>query len=218
MTRNWSLALLAPLIVALGLVILRDVWVVFLGYHVGICLLAPALMAWRGGISAREFARRLGLGRERLGLGLALGTVLAVIPPVAYALVPGAFPDAARVQAVLAAWGVGPAGTVPVLLFLAVVNGPAEELFWRGHLQYHLLRGARSAAALVTLFASYHILTTGELAPGAGGTALMMTGVVAAAAFWTWSRWRWNSLWPALLSHAGATLGYVAVCWRILSG
>jgi hypothetical protein len=216
MMGRWWPAVLAPLLVVLGLSVLGNVWFVFLGYHVGLCLVVPPLVARREGETAREFLRRLGLGRERLGLGLSLGVALAAIPLLAHTVVPGAFPDADRVRAVLGAWGVGPAGAGPVLLFLALVNGPAEELFWRGWLQDRLLRGAGSAAALIVLFASYHTLTTGALAPGPGGTALMLAGVVAAAVFWTWSRHRWNSLWPALLSHAGATLGYVAVCWRIL--
>ena len=216
MNRDWALAVLAPLLVAGGLLGLHNVWAVFLGYHCGLCLVVPAVVVRRENSTWLEFLRRLGLGRKRLGLGLALGIGLATIPPLAFVLAPQVFPDATQLRAVLAAWGVDPAAPAAVLLFLALVNGPAEELFWRGYLQDRLLRGPGSAVVLVLLFASYHVLTVGALAPGRIGIAVMLVGVLAAAAFWTWSRRRWDSLWPALLSHTGATVGYVAVSWRIL--
>ena len=84
--------------------------------------------------------------------------------------------------------------------------------------RHRLLHGPWSAVALILLFSSYHVLTIGALAPGPGGVALMLAAVVTAAGFWTWSRRRWNSLWPALLSHAGASVGYMLVCAKLLEG
>ena len=216
MIPRWWPAFLAPALVALGLLVLHQVWFVFLAYHVALCLGLPLLAARREGLDARALARRLGLVREGLGTGLGLGALALAVPPLALLALPAAFPAAGPIRAVLADWGATGSEVPWVLLFLAAVNGPAEELFWRGYLQDRLLRGLPSAALLVLLFSSYHTVTVGALAPGPAGLALMLGGVVGAAAFWTWSRRRWDSLWPALLSHLGATVGYVAVSWRIL--
>jgi membrane protease YdiL (CAAX protease family) len=205
----WILPVLAPLLVAVGLLGLGSAPVVFVGYHGVVCL-----------GSVLVFGRRADLGlRTRRGLwpGLALGVILGAVPPLAFVVLPDLFPDPARLREVLTGWSLDPDRPAALLAFMALVNGPAEELFWRGLLQDRLLRGWRSATALVLLFSSYHALTVGALAPDAGGVALMLAGVIAAAAFWTWTRWRWHTLWPALLSHTGASIGYMLVCARLLA-
>lgn len=206
----WILPVVAPLIVAAGLLGLRSALAVFVIYHGGLCL-GGSLILGRGA----DFGLRT---RRGLGVGFVLGVVLGVVPLAAHALLPDIFPDPSRLRAVLASWNLDPDRPGLLLVFMALVNGPAEELFWRGFLQDRLLRGRWSAVALILLFSSYHVLTIGALAPGPGGVALMLTAVVAAAGFWTWSRRRWNSLWPALLSHTGASVGYLAVCARLLEG
>jgi len=204
----WTLAIIAPLLVVIGLEVFHSVTVVFVSYHLVLCL-GSVLFLGRG--------IDLGLRTRRgLPLGIALLVALAVIPPLAFKLLPDLFPDEALLRRVLTNWNIDPSNPGPLLVFMALVNGPAEELFWRGFLQSRLLRGWPSAIALVLLFSSYHLVTIGDLAPGIGGLALMFTGVVAAGTFWTWTRWRWNSLWPALLSHTGATLGYMAICAWLL--
>lgn len=218
MRSHWFAAVLAPALVAVGLLVLHEVWYVFLAYHLALCLGLPVLTARREGLDAPNLARRLGLGRGGLGVGVLLGAAALALPALAHLLMPAAFPDAAQLQAAMGKWGVAPGEVTPVLVFLAVVNGPAEEIFWRGHLQDRLLRGLPSAGMLVLLFTSYHVLTVGALAPDAGGMALMLAGVAGGAVFWTWSRSRWRSLWPALLTHAGATVGYVLVAGRTLAG
>jgi len=219
-TRLWLLAALAPLLVAAGLLGLRSVVAVVLLYHVGLCLVVPALIARREGLGWREHARRLGLGgpdvAHALRLGTGLGLVCGVAPERVFRVRPEWFPDAAALRDVLAGWGAGPAAPGLVLACLGVVNGPAEELFWRGFLQPRLVHGMRSACALVLAFSSYHVLTIERLAPGPAGFSLMLGGVVIAAIAWTWLRRRTESVWPSLLSHAGATLGYLAVCWQVL--
>lgn len=208
--------MLAPLLVTAGLLGLHSVAAVLAVYQVGLCLVVPAVLARRAGLGWRGHARNLGLVRRGIGVGLVLGGMMAAAPLGAFALRPDLFPDAAQLRAVLAGWGVGPDGTGALLLFLGLANGPAEELFWRGWLQGERPRAPGRNIGLVALFSSYHVATIGALAPGPGGVALMLTGVVAAGAFWAWSRARWGSVWVALLSHGGATLGYVGVCWAIL--
>jgi membrane protease YdiL (CAAX protease family) len=220
----WFLAALAPLLVAFGLLVLRDVTFVFVAYHLVLCLGVPAVLARRQGAGWSDHWRRLGLTgpgtRTGLVIGIPLGLAMAAAPPLAQDLLPGLFPDPEQLQAVLRGWGMDPAAPGPVLLFLALINAPAEEMFWRGFLQDRLLTGTGSVlgrgVALAILFASYHVLTVGALAPGLPGMATMLAGVAGAGMFWVWSRHRWRSLWPALLSHSGATLGYLGVCWQLL--
>lgn len=222
--RSWLLAALAPLLVVVGLAGLQSVAFVFAVYHVGLCLAVPALIARREGLSWREHARRLGLVSERtderaqriLVSSLCLGGLFALAAPLAYLLVPDLFPDGEQLRMVLRSWGADPDRPMLLLAFLALVNGPAEELFWRGYLQDRLLRGPWSATCLVALFSCYHVLTVGRLAASPMAAALMLSGIVLAAGFWTWTRIRRRSVWPAILAHTGATLGYAAVCWHLL--
>jgi membrane protease YdiL (CAAX protease family) len=213
---EWGLAVLAPLTVVFGLLVARQVAVVFVAYHLGICLFVPWLVARAEGRSWRRHLDHLGLGGGHRRLGATLAIALGAIPLAAFMVAPGLFPGATRLSDALAAWGVDPARPWPALLFLGVVNAPAEELFWRGWLQHRLGPGAGSLAGLVVLFASYHAVTIGILAPTPLARAAMLGGVLVAAAAWAWSRRRWGTIWPALASHLGASAGYVAVCLWIL--
>ncbi len=215
----WLLALAAPLAAAGALLGLQSVWAVFLLYHGLICLLIPALIARRRGRSWRHHVRELALldpgGRwpravARRGLGAAVA--LAALPPLALWLVPGLFPEPAGLLGVLADWGLQGTSVWWALGFLILVGAPAEELFWRGWLHSRLVAGRPrawpSATALTLLFTSYHAVTLRVLAPTTTAAALMLAAVLAAAGIWNWSRWRWASVWPALLTHVGAALGY----------
>ncbi|MGD9547549.1 MAG: CPBP family intramembrane glutamic endopeptidase [Candidatus Krumholzibacteriia bacterium] len=146
-----------------------------------------------------------------------LGLAVLHSAPAVFLLAPAMFPAPDTLDKVLSGWGLDSRHPGFTMAFMAIVNGPAEELFWRGWLQDRLLKGWRSGAVLVLLFSSYHVLTVGTLAPGPPGTVIMHIGVMAGAVFWTWSRRRWDSIWPALLSHWGATMGYMLVCARLLA-
>lgn len=210
-------ALAGPLLVWLGLHVLGSAPFVFLAYHVGLCLLMPWWWSRRAGLSTARHFEELGLVRRGLQSGLGLALVSALLPPLVWTAWPGLFPDAARLEGALGDWGLGEAAPGGYLFFLALVNGPAEELFWRGW----LLRGRKAPSRprqvlLAMLFTSYHAVTIGRLAPSREAAALMLAGIFAAALFWTWMRLRWHSVWPALLSHTGATCGYLFICARLL--
>ena len=215
--RQIAPALAGPLLVMFGLQVLGSAPFVFVAYHLVLCLLVPWWWSRREGLSTARHAESLGLERRGLQLGLALALVSALVPPLAWLAWPSLFPDAARLQGALADWGLGSAAPGSYLFFLALVNGPAEELFWRGWLLRDRMAPAlRTRVLLAALFTSYHAITIGRLAPSKTAAALMLAGIFAAALFWTWSRLRWRSVWPALLSHTGATCGYLFICARLL--
>lgn len=213
-------AVAAPLLVVSGLLLLRSAPFVFVSYHLGLCLLVPLLASRRAGLGVAAHLRALGIERRGLQLGLGLALATALLPPLAWTLWPQLFPDATRLKSALADWGLASRAPGAFLFFLAMVNGPAEELFWRGWLLRAGPDGRAPGAGLQVLFAalftSYHAVTIGRLAPSAGAAALMLASVFGAALFWTWSRRRWRSIWPAVLSHAGATCGYLFVCAKLL--
>ena len=215
---EWIPAVAAPVLVAASLLWWRRIEPVFVGYHLGLCLVWPWLAARRSTASWREHLLSLGLGRRGLVPGTALGVVFAAAPLAAFAVLPEIFPTPDRLRLVLDGWHLDPHHPGPALLFLALINGPAEEMFWRGWLPLRLGTGRITLIALAVLFTSYHAVTIGALAPHAAGRSLMLASVLLAAIFWTWTRQRWGTLWPALLTHSGATLGYLAVCRIILQG
>ncbi|MBK8164892.1 MAG: CPBP family intramembrane metalloprotease [bacterium] len=209
--------LAAPLLVAAGLVLLRSAPFVFVAYHLLLCLLVPLLQARRSGLGFAAHARALGLNRRGLQAGLLLGLGSALVPPLAFAFAPSLFPDVERLRAALAGWGLPPAAPALFLFFMAVFNGPSEELFWRGWLLRGPVPGPPARVALALLFTSYHVLTIGRLAPTPAAAALLVAGTLLGALAWTWMRARWQSVWPALCSHTGITCGYLYVCARLLA-
>lgn len=208
--------MLAPVLVVLGLSMQRAP-LVFLSYHVVLCLLVPWLMSWRRGLGWRSHVAELAVAPRGVAVGVVCGLTLAVLPLALAAVVPSLLPDATRLGEVLARWGLDPGRIGPVLLFLALVNAPAEELFWRGWLPTRLGMGVRPSVVLSLLFVSYHVVTIAALAPGIVAAAAMLAGVAAAAGCWAWMRWRWQSVWPALLSHLGAAMGYALVARNIMA-
>lgn len=221
----WALAAAAPLIVVIGLVLGHSVWAVYTVYHLGICLAAPAWLNRREGATWADHVRRLGLTgpgtRRSILIGAALGAAFLAGPLLAFALRPTWFPPADHLRTALANWGVSGTAVAPALMFLLLANGPAEELLWRGFLHDRLL--ARTwrpprLLLLTALFTAYHTVTIGALAPDAAGRSLMLAAVFVVSLLWTESRRRWDSVWPALITHTAATAGYLIVCVRILSG
>lgn len=209
--------LAAPLLVATGLVVLRSAPFVFVAYHLLLCLLVPALLSRRAGLGLVAHARSLGLGRRGLQAGLLLGLGSALVPPLVFAFAPSLFPDVERLRGALADWGLPPAAPAFFLFFMAVFNGPSEELFWRGWLLRDPVPGRPVRAALAVLFTSYHVLTIGRLAPTPAAVAVLVAGTLLGALAWTWMRARWRSVWPPLCSHTGITCGYLYVCARLLA-
>ena len=223
MTRSLILALPPALVVA-GLLVLHDVFAVFALYHVGACLVLPAVVNLAGRRTGWvEHIATLGLTGPGTRRGLLLGAVLAA---ASVALVLGAFAlrgtawlAGNAVTDALASWGAPPGRWPAVVFFMVMVNGPAEELYWRGFVATELAE-ARSRAARLLLpsacYASYHGVTVLLLVRSIEAAALMLAAVLVGSVFWAWLRERTGSVWPALLSHTAATAAYMAVAWPLL--
>lgn len=220
------LMIAAPAVVAAALLSGRGVPAVFGLYQGGICLLLPAVTdlgvrRW----SWSRHARHLGLsgpGTVRgIGLGLLLSAVAAGGVMVLAAAARGRLPIPGDLAAALAAWGVGSADLGGLVLFMALVSGPAEELFWRGFCAAELAAvPARPLRLLVPslLYASYHAATVPRLLQSPALAVPVLVGVAGAGLAWAWLRERTGSVWPALLSHGAAAGAYTAVARHLLEG
>lgn len=210
------LALGAPLAVVTALEVTGNVVAAFVAYHVVFCLLAPLAALGFGGHDLASIRRHLGLGSPSrggwlVGLVVASATLLAVLVPI-LALRTSLLAQA-PLAATLAGWGVPAGVSVPLIVYMFVVNTGAEELFWRGYLQTEAVDRLGTAAGIGLLalaFASYHVYTLVSLLGDLGLALLGGLGVLAGALLWSWLRERYDSLVPALLGHAGATAGYMA--------
>ena len=212
--RRALLLIVPPAVVVVTLLVLQSVWATFLLYHLGICVLAPLAATRRG------YAAAVGLtgGRTRVGVrvGLILGAAMAAAQVAALLWGADLFFADERVIESLNAWGAGPAQAGPLLLVMLVLNGPAEELYWRGYVHGRLgTMARRPAIALAALaYASYHGVTVAALFGSLPLAILLTTVVWGAGCAWGWLRERYGNVWPALLSHGGATLGYMFVYWE----
>lgn len=214
--------LVPPLLLVLGapgvvILTLQDLRLTFLAYHLGACLLLPLAISLREGRGLRGHARLLGLTplecrsvREGLLTGLLAGGGTLVFFVVAGDRVL----DPARAAAAMAGWGVTVGRDTWLVAFMLLLNGPAEELFWRGWLHGRLAAvrpRALPLAGATLAYASYHLATLHALLPSWGAVLPAFAGVLAAGAWWAWRRERHGGVWAPLLGHAGATAGYMAI-------
>ncbi|MCP4570998.1 MAG: CPBP family intramembrane metalloprotease [bacterium] len=215
----------APAVVVIALLAFHDVFAVFASYHVGICVLLPMAvnLGWRR-LGWSDHVGTLGLTgpgtRRGLALGTALGAASAVLILAAFQLRGTEWLANNAVTATLESWGATSDRWPALVLFMVVVNGPAEELFWRGFVANEMA-DVRSRANRLLLpsacYASYHAVTVLLLVRSLEAAALMLTAVFGAGIFWAWLRDRTGSVWPALLSHAAATAAYMAVALPLLT-
>ena len=218
------LMLAAPAVVTITLLVFHDVFAVFVLYHLGVCLVLPAVVnlvvrrrGWRSHLAA------LGLAGPGTRRGLALGAGLAMLLGGAIngflTLWSGALPTGDAMAVTLAEWGAGPERFGALVLFMCVVNGPAEELFWRGFVATELAALPSRRERLVVpsvCYASYHVATVVLLVRDTVSALIMLVAVLAAGVGWAWLRERTGSVWPAIVSHAAATGVYMAAAWPLL--
>lgn len=226
MPRSLLILMIAvPLAVAGLLLAGAGVVPVYAGYQVGVCLVLPLIVdLGRRRWGWRRHLAHLGLvgpgtGRA-FGLGLALAAVAAGGILGFFAWGGERFLTAAQVTRALAAWGIRPGDLTGLVPFMAVVSGPAEELFWRGfcaaELRPHPSRWLRLGLPSF-LYASYHAATVPALLPSPLLTGVALAAVAGAGLAWAWLRERTGSVWPALLSHGAAAGAYMVVARQLLT-
>jgi membrane protease YdiL (CAAX protease family) len=212
----------APLTVVATLLWAHNVWLTFAIYHLGICLASPALLARAGkDWSVRAHLRDIGLLAPRhrqmwfgIRAGLLCGLVMGGSTVAAFALTGNALLRRADLASALAGWGVTSARLPALFAVMLLGNAFAEELFWRGWAQHRVpgIRGrGRRVLWTAALYSAYHALTVAVLTRSAAVTALITAAILGAGLTWGWLRERYHHVWPALLGHAGATIGYMTV-------
>jgi len=216
----------APASVVGALFIWQDVFLVFAAYHLGFCLVLPL---WRNlGLrrgSWRDHFGSLGLtgpGTSRgMALGLALGLFLATAAIGFFRWQGGNLLASQEVGPVLAGWGVDESNQALMFWFMILVNGPAEELYWRGFVHSGLRdRRPRWATLLLVAgcYASYHGVTIGWLVTDRWVALLFTAAILVMGFLWGVLRERTGSVWPALLSHWAAAAAYMWVARPLMQG
>lgn len=204
---------LAAASVVLTLGVLRNVWVTFAVYHLGICLVIPAI--WRRQRSRRSPPRRssrYSFDRGAVAFGLGTGALAFAGILLLYRLFGGSLLERAHLRTAIDGWG---GGNVYLLTaFMVLGNGTAEELFWRGfiHARTSAWKNRTGAILIITAFyASYHAFTALRLTGRPAVAVLLLAIVFGAGAFWGWTRERFGTPVPAVIGHALATAGYMLV-------
>lgn len=221
---TWFWLLGAPAVVVLSLVVVGNVFAVFGSYHLGFCLFLPAAYnLLRRRFSLRQHLNFLGLtgpGTGRgLGLGLGLGMVLAAGTLLAFRFFGGVFLADHNIPEVLSRWGVGQDQMPLLFWFMVLINGPAEELYWRGFVHREMLERRPRGKTLLLIaacYASYHGVTVYLLVGDPIIALLFLVAIFAAGCGWGWLREKTGSVWPALLGHAGAAAAYMIVARPLL--
>ena len=221
---RWFWLLGAPLAVVACLLMARNVFAVFAVYHLGFCLVLPAAQNFlRRRFTLKDHLEYLGLtgpGTLRgLLLGLGLGVILAGGTILAFRLFGGIFLADQNIPEILGRWGVDQGNMSLLFWFMVLVNGPAEELYWRGFVHGEMSdRRPRISTILLiaACYASYHGVTVYLLNPNLPVALLFMATIFATGFGWGWLREKTGSVWPALLGHAGAAAAYMIVARPLL--
>jgi membrane protease YdiL (CAAX protease family) len=220
----WFWLLGAPLAVVGCLLIARNVFAVFVVYHLGFCLVLPAAYNFlRRRFTVSDHLEYLGLtgpGTVRgVFFGLGLGVILAGGTILAFRLFGGIFLADQNIPEILGRWGVDQTSMPLLFWFMVLVNGPAEELYWRGFVHGEMSdRKPRNRTILLiaAFYASYHGVTVFLLNPNLPVAVLFMAAIFAAGYGWGWLREKTESVWPALLGHSGAAVAYMIVARPLL--
>ncbi len=179
-----------PLAAAVWVVIFAwqplNFWVLMTAGVGGLGLLALAV---RGPFPVRE-----GVRASDLVLGLAASAVLYAVFAVGRVVAGYVLPFAgAQIGTVYVIRTQAPVWAIAAAL--ALVIGPGEELFWRGLVQWGLVRSLgplRGWAGATLLYGLVHM---------AAGNFMLVLAALVAGAFWGWMYLRTERIAPVVVSH-----------------
>jgi uncharacterized protein len=161
-------------------------WLLMAGGTGGLGTLALVV---RGPFPVRE-----GVRAGDLAVGLAASAVLYAVFAGGRGVLMVLFPSAAaQIQAVYLLRAQAPPWVVAALLVLVIA--PGEELFWRGLIQWGLVRrwgAGRGWAAATLLYGLSH---------ASAGNALLVVAATVAGAFWGFLYLRIGRIAPLVVSH-----------------
>ncbi|MCL2304023.1 MAG: CPBP family intramembrane metalloprotease [Planctomycetaceae bacterium] len=146
--------------------------------------------------------------------GIAFGTIVFLIILALYHFVlkqPGGYlaQDSQAARMILEKTGAFGIESTPLFLlfgaFYSLIHSGLEEYYWRGFV-FRRLKSLMSTTAAVVVsslgFAFHHLLLLGTYFGYANPfTWLCTLGVAVGGAYWAWNYHRFDSIWPAWISH-----------------
>jgi membrane protease YdiL (CAAX protease family) len=193
MDRRLALIMLAAIpFLAASFYILTGLFSPLVGFGLGLCL-------YWGLLAVLIFTTTTVEQRSVLLVARSPGrriTALLVVPVIGFGLIG------------MAALGTGvPTWLLVVIALGAIVNGLAEELFWRGALLPDVLPDNRSVILALSLFTLWHLaLLAARGVTFPGGPIVLIAGAGALGAVWMASRLQTGTLGAGVLSHGGVSL------------
>ena len=209
---------LASLSVIIPLTVFNNVYVVFILYYIGMCLLVPfADLILIRKLSFIETLRFIGYRNENrkssVNAGFVHGLFVFSLMMAGFFIFKEVFISSDIVSS-LSKWGVAE-NTKWVLFFLMVLfNGIVEEIFWRGYTYGRLKDVLKKwpAILIVTIFyTSYHlatVLTFFEVSYMGIQTVIF---IFLAGLLWGWMRYRFNDILATTIGHTLLTIGYMTI-------
>ena len=216
--------LLAPISIAVCLIVLGSTALTFVVFYLGICTLVPVVdllgihrihrtsPATIG--TQMGFTHPSGVLRSGILTGLLFGAAIVAV----FTLFRETLIDEQQVRRVLLSWKIDRSVTPALFVVMIAANPVFEEFYWRGFI-IHRFRGTFGPSPAILLsalfYASYHVIPTGVLF-GLRTGILLSLPVFAAGVFWGWLRCKTGSLLPVIVSHLLADVGIMVVYGRFI--
>jgi len=161
-----------------------------------------------------------------LGAGALLGAAIAAVIFAGYYLLGRPLIDTESVKALAAERGLADKALfIPMALYWVLVNSLIEEYVWRWFVFTRCRRLAArigaplslAVAASALLFTAHHVVAMRALFDWRV-TALGCSGVFVGGAAWSWLYGRYESIWPAYVSHLMADIPIFLIGWHLIFG
>lgn len=221
MTLLIILMCLAPVSIAVGLILFKSAGLTFLLYHFGVCLVLPVSDVLIHRISLATFFQNCGFrgSRKMLVSSLLWGVSLFAIVFLLFSLFQGQIWDSTAISLAISEWGISKMNTVFLVSMMVLGNAVFEEFFWRGYIVHKLSFFCREKALILLssfFYTSYHAITTGALF--SLPYAVLCTSLVFGAGIvWSTVRVRTGSILFPIITHLFIDLAIMVVYLKYLA-